>query len=364
MKHRTVVAGLGGRGKIHLKGILDNIDRFELVGIFDPSSEAVKIACETFNVKEELVFSSAEELLGKTRPNVLTFITQPNIRKSYIELGIKYGVKCISFEKPMAVSLEEAREITRLCVSNRIKAVVSHQQKYMKQMQEMYKTVRSGIIGQIELIRIFMRPWASKLATHFIDYALWANGDIGADWVVGHVSGRSKLFGNHPSPDYMMGEARFKTGATLLIESGYLAPFTMPDEDFWTNNRITIYGTRGYAWAETNGRFGCFSPETGGKETVIQYPKWNEAMHQIQTPYYTELANWLDNDNKKHSCNVETSLHGYEIMEGIYKSALENIRVDLPIQGKIKDTIEEMKKILPEETYPADFKDSYFYKMK
>jgi predicted dehydrogenase len=363
MKHRIVVAGLGGRGKIHLKGILENPERFELAGIFDPKEEAVKIACEQFNIKPELVFSSAEEMLGKTKPEVLAFVTHPQIRKQYIELGIKNGVKSISFEKPMAVSLEDAREITRLCVDNKIKAVVSHQQKYMQQMQEMYKTVRSGIIGQTELIRIFMRCWASKLATHFIDYALWANGGVGAEWVVGHVSGRYKLNDNHPSPDYMMGEARLKNGATLLVESGYLAPFTLPDEDFYTNNRITVYGSHGYAWAETNGRFGTFSPETGSAEKVVQYTFWNEAQHGIQTPYYTELADWLDNDNKKHSCNIETSLHGYEIMEGIYKSALENTRVDLPIKGVIKDAIAEMKKVLPEETYPENFREGNFYKL-
>jgi predicted dehydrogenase len=364
MKHRIAVAGLGGRGKIHLKGILDNSERFELAGVFDPAPEAVEKTREMFGIKPELIFSSVEELLGKTKPDVLAFITMPDIRKQYIELGIKHGVKCVSFEKPMAVSLQEAREITRLCAENKIKAVVSHQQKYMRQMQDMYKTVRSGTIGEIELIRIFMRPWASKLATHFIDYALWANGGTGAEWVVGHVSGRVKLVGTHPSPDYMMGEARLKNGATLLIESGYLAPRTMPDEDFWTNNRITVYGTRGYAWAETNGRFGSFSPDTGGRDRGVQHPKWNDAMHQIQNPYYTELADWLDDDSKKHSCNVETSLHGYEIMEGVYKSALENTRVDLPIQGDIGDAIGEMKTILPEESYPADFKDGYFYKMK
>jgi predicted dehydrogenase len=200
------------------------------------------------------------------------------------------------------------------------------------------------------------------LATHFIDYALWANGGIGAEWVVGHVDGRLKLVGGHPSPDYMMGEARLKNGATLFIESGYLAPAVLPDKDFWTNNRITVYGTHGYAWAETNGRCGFCTPKTGGKPEVKQYTEWNTAQHNIQTPYYTELADWLDDDKKKHSCNIETALEGYEIMEGIYKSALEHVRVDLPIQGEIKDYIVEMKKALPEQNYPAGFEDGNFYK--
>jgi predicted dehydrogenase len=365
MKHAIVQAGLGGRGKIHLQGILENPERFELVGIFDPSPKAVESALEKFHLDPKLVYSSAEAMLEKTKPEALSFITHPQIRKQYIELAIKYGIKCVSFEKPMAISLADAQEMTKLCVDNGIKAVVSHQQKYMKQMQDMYRCVRDGIIGQIELIRVFMRPWASKLATHFIDYALWVNGGVGAEWVVGHVHGRLKLTGtSHPSPDYIMGEARMKNGATLIIEGGYLAPFTMPDEDFWTNNRIMVYGTHGYAWAETNGRCGFFSPQTKGEAVVVQHPGWGVQALEIQTPFYTELADWLDNGNRKHSCNIETSLHGYEIMEGIYKSALEHSRVDLPISGGVKDAIAEMLKVLPEQTYPQGFEEGYFYKSK
>jgi predicted dehydrogenase len=362
MKHRIVQAGLGSRGKIHLKGILENPDRFDLVGIFDPKPEAVKQAVGRFNLTCP-VFSSADEMLSKTGAEVFAFVTHPEIRLEYIRLGVKHKVRGISLEKPMATSLSEAREMTGLCTDNGIKAVVSHQQKYMKQMQQMYACVRSGIIGEPELIRIFMRPWASQLGTHFVDYALWANGGVGAEWVVGHAHGRGKLGDNHPSPDYLFGEARLKNGATLIIESGYLAPFTMSDEEFWCNNRITVYGEHGYAWAETNGRCAVFSPETKGRVELYQYPKFGVQQEGTQTPYYRDFADWLDNDGKKHSCNIEISLHGFEIIEGIYKSALENTRVDLPIQGGVIDAIAEMRKILPEQNYPAGFKDGSFYKM-
>jgi predicted dehydrogenase len=362
MKHTIVQAGLGSRGKIHLKGILENPDRFELLGIFDPKPEAVKLAVEKFNVKCP-VFSSAEEMLSKTKAEVFAFVTHPEIRMEYVKLGAKYNVKGLSFEKPMAVSLADAREMTKICADHKIKTIISHQQKYMTQMQQMYQVVRSGVIGEPELIRIFMRPWASQLGTHFVDYALWANGGVGAEWVVGHAHGRVKLGDNHPSPDFLFGEARLKNGATLIIESGYLAPFTMSDEEFWCNNRITVYGKHGYAWSETNGCCGFFTPETKGKVELFQYPKFGVQCEATQTPYYRDFADWLDDDSKKHSCNIDISLHGFEIIEGLYKSALENIRVDIPIQGEVKDAIAELKRVLPEQTYPAGFVDGGFYKM-
>ena len=41
-----------------------------------------------------------------------------------IELAVKYGIKAISLEKPMAESMKEAKAMKDLCVRNGIKAVV------------------------------------------------------------------------------------------------------------------------------------------------------------------------------------------------------------------------------------------------
>ena len=35
MKHTVAIMGLGVRGKTHLKGILENPDRYEVVGLCD-----------------------------------------------------------------------------------------------------------------------------------------------------------------------------------------------------------------------------------------------------------------------------------------------------------------------------------------
>jgi hypothetical protein len=96
-----------------------------------------------------------------------------------------------------------------------------------------------------------------------------------------------------------------------------------------------------------------------GPDCVLPFEVQQE---DTQTPYYTEYADWPDDDRKKHSCNIDISLNGFEIIEGFYKSALENIRVDIPIKGAVIDTIAEMKRVLPEQSYPEGFKDGEVYK--
>ena len=360
MRYRTVVAGLGARGKVHIKGVLENPDRYEIVGLYDPDAAAVKKVREMFGLV--CAFDSAEEMMERAKPQVLAFATHPEHRDDYIELGVKYKVAGISFEKPMAVSLAQANRIAALCVNNNVKAVVSHQQKYLKQMQALRSLVASGRLGKTVLIRISTAAWASQLGTHFIDYALWANGGVNADWVVGHVNGREKLTDNHPSPDFLFGEARLRNGVALMMEIGYLKQLTMPNDAFWVDNRLTVFGERGYAWAETDGKLCVFSPETGSEPVVTEYPIWNVQHHEIQTPYYTAFADWLDDDAKVHPCNVEISRHGYEIMEGAFYSALYNRRVDLPIPDGDIDMIAEMAAgKLPEQEYSPDMLRQAFF---
>ena len=80
-------------------------------------------------------------MLKETRPEIFVFVTYPDLRLSVIQLAVKYGVKGISFEKPMAESLQEAKKIVKLCHDNGIKAVVCHQQKYLSQMQTLKKRI-------------------------------------------------------------------------------------------------------------------------------------------------------------------------------------------------------------------------------
>ena len=130
-KHTVAVMGLGVRGKIHIHGLLENPDYYEIVGLCDIKQEALDLVSETYHLEHVPQFLDAEEMLKATRPEVFVFVTYPNLRLNMIELAIKYGVKAVSLEKPMAESLQEAKQMVNLCHEHGIKAVVCHQQKYL-----------------------------------------------------------------------------------------------------------------------------------------------------------------------------------------------------------------------------------------
>ena len=348
-KHTVAVMGLGVRGKTHLKGLLENPDRYEVVGLCDLRMEAMQAANEKFGTNIPM-FTDVDQMLTETKPEVFVFVTYPNLRLSMIELAIKHGIKAVSFEKPMAEDMAEAKKMTDLCVEHGIKAVVCHQQKYLSQMQELKAKVDRGDFGEIKKVFAECQPWMAQLGTHYMDYIIWANGGHRAKSVIGHVHGPATLADNHPSPDFLFGEILFENGTRGYLEVGYFSERHNPEMYADSDNRLTVWGTTGYGYAETDGFWGECSKATKGEFINGKNPGWyNHQEKTIQTPYYTEYADWLDDDSKPHSCNIETAFHGYEILEAICLSALDNKRIDLPLTDfSYEPVLERMARELPE----------------
>jgi predicted dehydrogenase len=219
-------------------------------------------------------------------------------------------------------------------------------------MQRLKEIVDKGEIGEVTEIHATTRGWLSQLGTHYVDYVLWVNGGRRGRWVVGHVHGTGKLSDSHPSPDYLMGQVKFENGVRAVIECGSAAPSHMPPEKFWFDNRLTVYGTHGYAWADTDATWATFGKGSRGELITKQGEPWRvQEKRRLQVLYLAELADWLDDTDCVHPCNVELAYHGYEILEGICLSALDNRRVDLPLPRpeESEDLLDRMRRELRSE---------------
>jgi predicted dehydrogenase len=117
------VLGAGHLGKIHLR-LLNQSEKYELVGFFDPFEEnAIKVAAE-FSYKK---FDSIESLIAAV--DVVDIVT-PTIQhfecaKMVIEAG-----KHIFIEKPIATTVAEAEEIVALATKFNVKGQVGHVERF------------------------------------------------------------------------------------------------------------------------------------------------------------------------------------------------------------------------------------------
>jgi predicted dehydrogenase len=237
------------------------------------------------------------------------------------------GVKLIAYEKPMATSTGEAREIDRLLREAGVKSVVSHQHRYGEHYRKVKEIVAGGAIGRVHTVYGHATGWMLHMMTHLIEYARWYNDYAEAEWVMGQAAGREKFADVHSSPDHVAALIQFENGVRGVIECGAGAPDVPEVEYWWRKCRIGAQGTHGFAEVLTGGGWRAVTRDSRG---TISGPGCMDYGHDMP-PYVQEMADWLDDPGRVHPCNGGSSLKGFEIMMAACRSAVRRGRIKLPL---------------------------------
>lgn len=117
------VFGAGHLGRIHIQQWQEVAD-IDFIGFYEPDDAKAKAVAEEFGVNR---FSDIDELIDKTEALdiVSTTITHYDIAKKCLLAG-----KHIFIEKPLAQSLEEAKELVHLVDEANVKCQVGHVERY------------------------------------------------------------------------------------------------------------------------------------------------------------------------------------------------------------------------------------------
>jgi len=338
-KYTVAIAGLGKRGIHHAEAFSKN-PRFEIVGLCDIDPARLEAAAKQFGNPETHADSTA--LLRRTTPDIFCFCTLPNLRLPLIRVGVDAGVKLIAYEKPVALSTNDGLEIMKLLRQGKVKSVVSHQHRYGEHYKKVKEIIASGALGRVHTVYGTATGWMLHMVTHLIDYAMWFNNYVDAEWVVAQAHGKEKFKDNHPSPDYIGGLIQFKNGVRGIIESGDGAP-DVPEVDYWWRKcRMGAQGTEGFAEVLTGGGWRALTRDSKG---VISGPGGMDYAHDMP-PYVQEIADWLDDGTKVHPCNGENAYKGFEIMMAMCRSAVQRGKVKLPL-GPGEPELPALEKALP-----------------
>jgi predicted dehydrogenase len=249
-KYSVVVVGCGKRGMHHADAFHKN-PRFQLVGLCDIDQSRLDAAAKQYGNPETSL--NAGELLKKVKPDVFCFCTLPNLRLEMVRLGVEAGAKLIAFEKPTALSTNEALEVMNLVRKAGVKTTISHQHRYGEHYKKVKEIIASGAIGRVHTVYGTATGWMMHMMTHLIEYTRWYNDNAEAEWVVGQAAGKEKFKDNHPSPDYVVGVIQYANGVRGIVEAGDGAP-DVPEVDYWWRKcRMGAQGTEGFAEVLTGG---------------------------------------------------------------------------------------------------------------
>ena len=117
------VLGAGHLGKIHLK-LLQQSQKYELVGFYDPVKENATAVAKEFGYK---AFDTVEALINAVQ--VVDIVTPTLSHYNCATMAIKKG-KHIFIEKPITKTLEEAESILQLAKKHQVKGQVGHVERF------------------------------------------------------------------------------------------------------------------------------------------------------------------------------------------------------------------------------------------
>ncbi|WP_339658846.1 Gfo/Idh/MocA family oxidoreductase [Flavobacterium frigidarium] len=117
------VLGAGHLGKIHLR-LLQQSDKYELVGFYDPNQENADKISKEFGYKH---FSTIASLIHAV--DVIDIVTPTLSHYKCAKVAIKSG-KHVFIEKPISNTIEEADEIIALAKEYNVKGQVGHVERF------------------------------------------------------------------------------------------------------------------------------------------------------------------------------------------------------------------------------------------
>lgn len=117
------VIGTGHLGKFHLNNWKE-IPGIEIAGFYDPNDETAKEVAEKYQLPR---FLDAEALISAV--DAVDIVAPTNFHFEWCEKAIKKG-KHVFVEKPLANTMEEARQLVKLAAESGIKFQVGHVERF------------------------------------------------------------------------------------------------------------------------------------------------------------------------------------------------------------------------------------------
>lgn len=140
---RAGVIGIGAMGQHHVR-IYSEMEDVELVGISDISESRVNELSRQFGVKG---YTDHMQLL-KQDLDVVSIVVPTTLHKPIGFDAINAGVN-ILIEKPIADTLENARELTDAAKNAGIKLMVGHIERFNPAVMKLKEIIESDILGKI-----------------------------------------------------------------------------------------------------------------------------------------------------------------------------------------------------------------------
>ena len=146
-KLRLIQCGVGGFGSLWIKEHTSKSPDFDLVAIVDTSDKELHGSGDAINFPKEKRFKSLEEALDKVEADAVLTATPPVVHLPHAKLAFSHGLHFMT-EKPIADTLEHAKEMVDLARQAGKQIVVSQNYRYNPQVMKLKELVAKQAVAE------------------------------------------------------------------------------------------------------------------------------------------------------------------------------------------------------------------------
>jgi myo-inositol 2-dehydrogenase/D-chiro-inositol 1-dehydrogenase len=328
MTVRVGIIGAGYIGTVHAKVLMGD-KRVSISGVQDVVPAKAQEMAALTGAK---VYPTIEDLLGSGVDAV--YVCTPNTHHTAPVLAaLKAGVHVFS-EKPMATTLDEARQIRSAAASSKALYQVGHNRRFAPVYKYVKQAIAQGfypVAAHVKMNRGELKnpPWTSNTAVtggflfetpvHLFDMMRWLMGDI----VEVECRARQSFYNELDAFSILFAftDNRFST-FTTVAHTTWAFPF----------ERIELYGDHQQIATEEMERV-SHSPGLGQEIILRDY-------FQLPLPekwgYVEEDRLFIDSitEGTPIAVTAEDGYRAIELCEAVYRSARNNgARIHLPLTG-------------------------------
>jgi len=246
--------GMGRIGKIHFKNIEQHFPDAKIAAVADPLYDT------SLKEKYSNIFFSknANEVIALPGVDAILICTPTSSHADLIEKGIQ-NRKHIFCEKPMDLSLERTVALSSMAEDAGIKLMLGFNRRFDPDFMQAYKSVREGIIGDIQIVKITSRDpglppidYIKKSGGLFMDMAIhdfdMARYIMGKEVVEVFSKGLNivdKKVGEAGDIDTALTTLTFEDGTYAVIDNSRKAAYGY-------DQRLEIFGSEGMIQVENN----------------------------------------------------------------------------------------------------------------
>ncbi|MEK6984702.1 MAG: Gfo/Idh/MocA family oxidoreductase [Nanoarchaeota archaeon] len=325
-KVKVAVIGVGAMGKNHAR-VYSEISAADLVAVCDADEALAKTTACKYNTK---FYTNYKEMLRKEKPDAVSICVPTKLHKQVAVDAIKSGIDVL-VEKPIAASVEEAKEMINEARKSNVKLMIGHIERFNPVVIELKKKIERNELGKIFKVhcaRLSLFPQriidvgvTIDLATHEIDILKYL---VNSKIIRVYAETAQRLHSTHE--DLLIGTLRFENSILGVINANWLTPKKVRE--------ITVTGEKGMFVADYLTQELFFyekefaKRDLDYKEMVIGAMEGRKMKIRIKRsePLKNELEAFLEciSQNKKPPVTGEEALDVLRIAQKFLESAKRN----------------------------------------